>query len=124
MFALTQTPDGKWVVTWGGEAYPQTPLDTREQAESRLQRLQQRYPLDSFQLVLDAGKDRRGGPYNYRFDAEYADYLEGTPIKVAGISGARTKAEAKDNLRYRMKVHGITEERIRSLMAVLELEAV
>lgn len=124
MFEIKQKPDGKWVLTWGGAEFPQTPLDTREQAENRLARMTARYPKGSFDLVLAAGGQRRGGPYTYSFPEEYHEYLAGTPIKPCGITGSRTRDEAKDNFRYRMELHGIPKDKIRALLVVLTLEPV
>lgn len=125
MFAIVERPDGKWVLTWGGAEFPQTPLDTREQAENRLVRMQGRYPGRSFDTALSVSNNSmRGGPYRYEFVGEVADYLEGTNIKPSGTTGARTRTDAKDAFRYRMERAGLNRDQIRALLCVLELEPV
>lgn len=116
--------DGKWVLRFNGGDFEQQPVESKEEAEAKAGRYALRYPADSFRLVMNAGKDRRGGPYRYSFPEEYADYLEGTKIKLAGITGARTRTDAKDMFRYRMEKAGLTQDTIRKLMIVLELESV
>lgn len=124
MFKVEQNDEGKWVLSWGGVVFPQTPLDTHEQAEARLGRMEKRWPGESFGIGLDVVRERRGGPYRYSFPEDYREYLAGSSVKPEGRIDARSRQDAKDIFRYRLERAGIDRDKVKALLVVLELETV
>jgi hypothetical protein len=121
MFAIKQNVEGKWVITWGGVETHHEPLLTRNLAENRLARLQNRYPGTTYGLLKT--RTQRGGPYKYSWDDQWHDYLpEG--IKSSGLIHETSRTKAKDYMRYRLEKRGVSQEKIRSLLTALDLEAV
>lgn len=83
----------KWVLTWGGVVFPQTPLDTREQATNRLTRMQKRYPGECFTPALKAG-ERVPKKIGYRWTM---------PDGQTGVVVCNSKADAVSVLRHNLK---------------------
>lgn len=122
MFAVVQLDGEKWGLSWDGEVFLQVGLNTRLLAELKLVRYQQRYPNRTWDhMTLPGGK--RGGPYRYSWEEQWHDYLP-DGVKPSGLLVHSSRTAAKDYMRYRLEKRSVSQERIRTLLTQIRLEAV
>lgn len=88
---VKRTADGRWAILYGLHLWPMEPKRTALEASAYLERLKERYPGRSAEILLNqhyGQRQRHGGPYRYQM-----------PGGQSGIVPTRTLADAKEYLR-------------------------